>query len=61
MVGDSAELLIWEQWGGDWRDVFILNKQNEIMEVYNLTEHNLNDPSNYTELKEKLIAAAQSE
>ena len=61
MVGDSAELLIWEQWGGDWRDVFILNKQNEIMEVYNLTEHNLNDPSNYIELKEKLIAAAQSE
>ena len=61
MVGDSTELLIWEQWGGDWRDVFILNKQNEIMEIYNLTEHNLNDPNNYTELKEKLIAAAQSE
>ena len=61
MVGDDSTLEIWDSWGGQWRDVFILDQNNEIIEVYNLTEHNLNDPINYADLKEKLITAAQSQ
>ena len=59
MVNDSTTDEIWIQWESQWRDFYILNKQNELLEVYNLTEHNLNDPLNYQELKQKLILAAQ--
>ena len=59
MVQDDADQLIWDAWQGSWRDVYILDKENNLLEVYNLTEHNLSDPLNYEELKNKLIAAAQ--
>lgn len=59
MVNDSTTDEIWIQWESQWRDFYILNKQNELLEVYNLTQHNLNDPINYQELKQKLILAAQ--
>ena len=59
MVNDSATDEIWVQWESQWRDFYILNTQNELLEVYNLTQNNLNDPINYQELKQKLILAAQ--
>ncbi|MAA78850.1 MAG: hypothetical protein CL916_06285 [Deltaproteobacteria bacterium] len=59
MVNDNTGDDIWVQWGSQWRDFYILNKQNELLEVYNLTQNNLNDPLNYDELKQKLILAAQ--
>ena len=59
MVNDNANDEIWVQWESQWRDFYILNKQNELLEVYNLTQNNLNDPLNYQELKQKLIEAAQ--
>ena len=59
MVNDNTNDEIWVQWESQWRDFYILNKQNELLEVYNLTQHNLNDPLNYQELKQKLILAAQ--
>ena len=61
MGNASAEDSIWEQWESQWRDFYILNKENELIEIYNLTEHNLNDPQNYQELKQKLIDAAEAE
>tara|TARA_B100000683_G_C12133940_1_gene408866 strand:+ start:77 stop:373 length:297 start_codon:yes stop_codon:yes gene_type:complete len=59
MVNDNETDNIWVQWDSQWRDFYILNQQNELLEVYNLTQHNLNDPLNYEELKQKLILAAQ--
>ena len=59
MVHDNTSDEIWVHWESQWRDFYILNKQNELLEVYNLTQHNLNDPLNYQELKQKLILAAQ--
>ena len=44
---------------GGWRDVFILNSQNQPIAVYNLTLHNLSDATNYAELKQIFIDAAQ--
>ena len=41
IVNDEASLNIWSNWGGIWRDVFILDQQNEIYAVYNLTQNNL--------------------
>ena len=59
MVHDNTTEGIWVLWQSQWRDFYILNRQNELLEVYNLTQHNLNDPLNYQELKQKLIQAAQ--
>lgn len=41
IVNDESSIGIWSNWGGVWRDVFILNQQNEIHTIYNLTQHNL--------------------
>ena len=35
MVNDNANDEIWVQWESQWRDFYILNKQNELLEVYN--------------------------
>ena len=43
---------------GQWRDLFILDKQNQPIAIYNLTLHNLAEEENYTELKQLLIDAA---
>ena len=61
MVNDNPTDDIWTEWDCEWRDFYILNKNNELLEVYNLTEHNLNDPVNYEELKQKLVVASESE
>lgn len=57
MVQDNSEDLIWENWQGEWRDVMILDKDNQIVGQYNLTEHNLSDASNYAALKDLLLEA----
>lgn len=45
-------------WGVNYRDTFILNPLNGKIEVYNLTDHDLQLPANKAALKAKLIAAA---
>ena len=51
-------------WGGRWqvvyRDVVMLDAQNRRVAVYNLTTHDLNDPANYAELRDLLLAAART-
>ena len=61
MVHDNETDTIWLSWEGQWRDFYLLNRNNELVEVYNLTQNNLNDETNYNELKQKLIEAAQEE
>ena len=70
MVQDTELSAIWLNWGElctieehdaeskHWRDLFILNKQNQVLKVYNLTLNNLGTPENYEELKQKFIQAA---
>jgi hypothetical protein len=50
----------WELWDVTWRDVVILNAENEPVAVYNLTENDLSDPSSYAELKNLLISTADA-
>ena len=59
MVQDSTTEGIWTSWQGSWRDVYILDNNNQLIEVFNLTMYNLQDSNNYNALKEKLISAAQ--
>ncbi len=58
---DTDEKNVWASWGAVWRDVWILDGENVPIAIYNLTEHNLADAANYTELKGMLEAAANAE
>jgi len=49
---------VWNTWSVGYRDVIILDEQNEVIEVFNLTTHNLMDPAEYAALKALLVAAA---
>jgi len=48
---DTITEQVWIDWGVTWRDVVILDRDNHVAAVYNLTVHNLADPANYAELK----------
>lgn len=56
---DVAEVDVWGTWGVGYRDVWILDRENQLLAVYNVTEHNLEDPLNYEELKALFLDAAQ--
>ena len=58
MVQDTGSLGIWSDWGAAWRDVYILNENNELVMVYNLTQNNLGSSSNYNTLMSHFIDLA---
>ena len=58
VVNDDSNEDIWTDWGAQWRDVHILNAQNEVVSTYNLTTYNLSDAANYDALKQLFIDAA---
>lgn len=41
VVEDDETTQIWTNWGANWRDVIILDRQNQPIATYNLTVHNL--------------------
>ena len=58
MVDDNSTDQIWSTWDGIWRDVIILDANNEIYAVYNLSTYSLSDSTNYNTLKDLFIEAA---
>jgi hypothetical protein len=42
---------VWTDWGVTFRDVVILNVDNEWVTAYNVTDHDLSVPQNYEALK----------
>lgn len=56
---DAAGTDVWSAWSVTYRDVVILDEMNHVLGAYNLTTHNLGDPSAYEELKQILLQAAQ--
>src|SRR5687767_2329456 len=50
---------VWGSWGVTYRDVVILDTRNVTIEVYNLTVHDLADPTNYADLRARLMAASR--
>ena len=47
---DTAAENVWGTWGVSYRDVVILDEENRLYEVYNLSAHRLEEPDNYDEL-----------
>jgi len=53
---------VWNDlWNVEWRDVVIVDGDNELVEIYNLTSQDLAKPEYYTALREKLVDAAMAE
>jgi PHD/YefM family antitoxin component YafN of YafNO toxin-antitoxin module len=59
LLQDDESTAVWDSWGAAWRDVVVLDGENKAVYVYNLTDHNLSDPANYSHLKAVLVAVAQ--
>ena len=56
---DVAGVDMWTTWDVGYRDVWILDRENRLLTIYNLTEHDLNQPANFEELRLLLLDAAQ--
>jgi hypothetical protein len=57
---DTSAQNVWGNWHANWRDVVILNKENEPIQVFNYVTNDLGNPATYAELKNALLAAAQA-
>ena len=47
---DDSEYEVWTTWDIDFRDVAILDGENRLIAIYNLTTNGLSDSANYDEL-----------
>jgi hypothetical protein len=56
---DTEEVKAWDLWGVTWRDVYVLDAENRVVAVYNLTEHSLGESANYDSLRSILRSAAR--
>jgi hypothetical protein len=57
---DVLEVNVWASWRPTYRDVVVLDSRNHVYAVYNLTTHDLGNPTFYSELKAILLDAANS-
>jgi hypothetical protein len=53
-----ADHSAWQLWHVTFRDLVVLDPDNQIVQVYNLTEHDLTNPAMYAELRQILLGAA---
>jgi hypothetical protein len=57
---DIAAQNVWTSWAVEYRDVVVLDVENQSVGVYNLTSHDLGVPANYDTLKAILVTAASA-
>ena len=57
---DTTDEEVWDLWDVTYRDVIILDGNNEVYAVYNLSTYGLSSSSNYDALMD-LFVAAESE
>ena len=59
LLQDTAEQNAWSRWDVTYRDVVIVDRYNQQVGAFNLTENNLGVPANYAALKSILITSAE--
>lgn len=59
--GNQRSDVWYDKWNVTYRDVIVLNGQNEMADVYNLTSNDLGVAANYATMRDKLIDAAMTE
>ncbi len=58
LLQDTSTAQVWGAWEVAYRDVVVLDAENRIITIYNLSEHDLGQPANYEALKAILRTAA---
>jgi hypothetical protein len=58
LLQDTAAEDAWASWSVTYRDVVVLDRDNRVFGVFNLTEHDLSDSANYAALQQMLLDAA---
>jgi len=58
LLQDTSQENVWGRWTATWRDLMILDPENIHVDTFNLTAHDLANPTFYAELKAKLKAVA---
>lgn len=56
---DTGTANVWTLWNVTYRDVVILDAENKVAGVYNLTSQDLANPDNYAALKAMILAALE--
>jgi len=56
---DTPAERAWTKWEVEWRDVVVLDAENRLVAVYNLTKHDLRRPAAYDSLRTILRSAAR--
>jgi len=55
LLQNTAETDVWMAWQITFRDVVVVGPDNRVVEVMNLTQHNLEVVENYAALKDLLL------
>lgn len=58
LLQDTTTVDATTAWGGTWRDVYVLDEDNRVVEIINLTSSNLATQSNYDYLRDLLVTTA---
>jgi len=55
---DTKSQDVWDHWRAVWRDVIVLDSDNKVAGIYNLTDHDLVTAANFDSLKTLLVKTA---
>ena len=55
LLQDTVAEGAWTSWSVTWRDVVLLDEDNRVVGVYNLTSNDLADPANYATLQDMIL------
>lgn len=58
LLQDITGVDAWTLWQADWRDTFVLDRDGRLVDIYNLTQHDLSNPANQDGLIALLDQAA---
>ena len=58
---DTPSENVWAPCPVTWRDVIVLDAQNHFVAVFNLTAHDLSNPTEYAALKSLLVNTANAQ
>ena len=52
---ETQDQMVWVTWQVNYRDVIIIDEDNEPLATYNVTDHDLGTTASYDELKAMLV------
>ncbi len=54
-------MLAWDVWDVTWRELVVLDRENRPVAIFSVSDHNLQQPTEYEALRDLLIAVAEQE